>query len=962
MPRRSTRQIASAQQEQVPEQPLQQQLQGPDANLFNLRRHWKWAAVTQFYYIFADLFATNDVSITDIENDFIHGTDVFLPRIMQRLLVTLSYDRKITLDNWQNALRKQYDRRDPDANPLGPPTATAATNSRLSSVLKEEEPEKPSSETGDAKDEDDKQPNGTDPSEGPSSRQQTEDPPTRPIAEEEDTEKNIKPTVDWSELDMLQKLETLHTLIEWQFQNPLRLRSIMKSDDEFASWRTEPIGYDRTQNAYWLIGGNRLWIQRVPPKPPAKKKKRKEAPAVGQKRKAATKEAAAKQKTAKRRKTRAEPAPSTPTATPRGSRAAKEQAKAKLDAQAKALAEYQRQTASQTRSTRSTRNSKPAPPPPPPTRGTRTSSRLRNLQDDGWQQVPDEWLEPQSSPSKGKKTGLEGDDDSISDLTELSDDEEEEEEEEQEESEEEPEEPKERTPTPEPEPEPQQDFVEWETLCVTLAEWEAFPEQFAKSTHYLERSFYKYLTTVVVPEVTAELKAIEQKRRLEEALSHRKRSSRLAQRESEKEAARIAAQKKAEEDAQMARTRRLEARLKREQEEREKKERAREERRANREARVLRRGESAAKSEKDEEEHHSTEDEKLPTKSKPKANGKAKSPARNSKASGARTPGSESDWELDCEICGRRGKNIDDGKPMMCCGHCSKWQHISCHDKMDASQGRPKRDWDKIEFLCRRCLAQRHPPRATAALGQIHQPATGVYAYPSQGRWQNGTSTAYIDSRNHISYGAHPDSYARSAIGQTSSVRSSAAGGYTTQSVYGAHPNQPSNMISFSHYQPQERAFTSDPNRSQVPPQHSNPYMRTNGTNGSWPVDPMKYPHYAGQSSWGPNYANPSVPSHHVAGHSAHGSSLPSSSHSHQVDMSYYRSTAYDQRPPPHASSAAPPPHAASHSHREAYQQYPTSSSYPPAPPSHSPSHPSSLPPVQQPQYSHTRTPYPPQS
>ena len=139
-------------------------------------------------------------------------------------------------------------------------------------------------------------------------------------------------------------------------------------------------------------------------------------------------------------------------------------------------------------------------------------------------------------------------------------------------------------------------------LCVTIVEWEQFPERFAKSTYYAEKAFYKLLTTVIVPQVVGELKvrnhtrfincmllsmrnlqAIEQKRRLEEALNTRKRSSRLATRENEKEAARLAALKKAEEDERMSRTRRAEARQKREEEERLKRETAREERRMKRE-------------------------------------------------------------------------------------------------------------------------------------------------------------------------------------------------------------------------------------------------------------------------------------------------------------------------------------------------------------------------------------------
>ena len=72
---------------------------------------------------------------------------------------------------------------------------------------------------------------------------------------------------------------------------------------------------------------------------------------------------------------------------------------------------------------------------------------------------------------------------------------------------------------------------------------------------------------------------------MEEAVSHRKRSSRLAVKESEKEEARQAAIKKAEEEEKLSRARRLEARLKREEEERLKREAAREKRRLDREER-----------------------------------------------------------------------------------------------------------------------------------------------------------------------------------------------------------------------------------------------------------------------------------------------------------------------------------------------------------------------------------------
>lgn len=41
---------------------------------------------------------------------------------------------------------------------------------------------------------------------------------------------------DWVDLTMLEKLESLHTVIEWHFQNPTRLRHAMRSDDENALW------------------------------------------------------------------------------------------------------------------------------------------------------------------------------------------------------------------------------------------------------------------------------------------------------------------------------------------------------------------------------------------------------------------------------------------------------------------------------------------------------------------------------------------------------------------------------------------------------------------------------------------------------------------------------------------------------------------------------------------------------
>jgi hypothetical protein len=135
-----------------------------------------------------------------------------------------------------------------------------------------------------------------------------------------------------------------------------------------------------------------------------------------------------KPKPAKRQRTSPSKAThDTPTRTGRG-RAAKLQAKIKLDAQAKELAVLNQQARAAGGSTRSLK----APPKPanPRALGTRVSARLRGAQNNEWQAVPDEWLNESSDAHHSgtederldsKKTADERDD-SISDLTELSDD------------------------------------------------------------------------------------------------------------------------------------------------------------------------------------------------------------------------------------------------------------------------------------------------------------------------------------------------------------------------------------------------------------------------------------------------------------------------------------------------------------------------------------------------------------
>ncbi|KAF7316997.1 DALR-1 domain-containing protein [Mycena chlorophos] len=554
--------------------------------LLVLRTHWKWASLSQFLYTFSPVLNMDEVSLADIEDDLVRGSRVVLPRVMTRLLFVLSGDRKVTLDTWQSALRKQYKRRDPDANPIGPEPASSprAAHFRYDSVHSEGGPsDAPSA--------------GPDPELEPEPEQNGQD-----ASKEEETK-------DWLDLSMLEKLDSMQQVTEWLFHNPMRLRTLMKSDDEDATWRIEPIGYDAKSNAYWLIGADRLWIQRTPPRPPRAKPslKRKRLPDESPKR--------PKPKPAPAKRARVEPE--------RG-RTAKARAKIKLETQAKELEELNRAAAAAT-GKRSARKAAA----PPRALGTRLSARLRGTEDeDEWQTIPDEWLSDEEPPSKPAKTGLESGD-SSSELTELS--------EEESEVAEEPE-----TVLPAP------DFVEWETICVTLYEWEHIAARFESGTHYTEKALYKVLTQHIVPVIAEELREIERKRRMVESVVHRKRSSRIAIKEQEKEAARQLTVQKVEATEKKTRAQRLEARIATQEVERSRREAARDRRRQ----------------ERDQDDVGTSEGETVPDdeidvvgEAEPEPPAPAPAPTANGHLVDDAYDNSNN-WMLNCEICGQSGLNM----------------------------------------------------------------------------------------------------------------------------------------------------------------------------------------------------------------------------------------------------------------------------------------------------------------
>lgn len=158
----------------------------------------------------------------------------------------------LSLENWQTSLRKQYKKRDPDLNPIGPEPVVQLPTPAPDSPLgpDDEEPKAESVSTP-----------------GPSSDPRLWNAPPADTAKTDvhefkrdhsgESSADLKldemkvestsvegtplpefqeESKDWLTLPMLTKLDSLHHLTEWQFHNVNRLRTIMKDDDETAQW------------------------------------------------------------------------------------------------------------------------------------------------------------------------------------------------------------------------------------------------------------------------------------------------------------------------------------------------------------------------------------------------------------------------------------------------------------------------------------------------------------------------------------------------------------------------------------------------------------------------------------------------------------------------------------------------------------------------------------------------------
>jgi len=180
--------------------------------------------------------------------------------------------------------------------------------------------------------------------------------------------------------------------------------------------------------------------------------------------------------------------------------------------------------------------------------------------------------------------------------------------------------------------------------------------------------------------------------------------------------------------------------------------------------------------------------------------------------------------------CSKLAHSLQDGdKSLMCCGICTKWQHITCHDRADQLAGRPRRDWKKVDFYCLRCRQR----AAINGTGGHHQESIALHSpnpHPSlRMPSTSGNGISAISSYNHVTYGqGSPSPHMNNGYGTgkgyatVSDLRSSVslsqipAAGYSTSS---ATPS--TKQITFSHYQPQQHDFSSQTTRAPLRQQTS---------------------------------------------------------------------------------------------------------------------------------------------
>ena len=297
MPRPSTRSTRSINHRPLlsppPPQPPTPEEETYLANLTLLRRNWKWAVFSQFYFTFAPLFAMHDIPISVSKPS---ASSPILAN-QQPLIFTLGYRRRpcslhsrthpachvqVTLctyprqedhvrksillphdhltpsfrtDNWQSSLRRQYARRDPSSNPIG--FEPKKVNQKY--ILEPEDPQQSASVSVEPEQTDSRAPSEYKAHHRPKDELDDDSPPVAGLA----SDLEASELREWHDLPIISKLNSMNLLIEWMFHNPHRIRSIMRDDDETAQWVSLPFqAHEHHHDTQHTPAHRTYWIRR----------------------------------------------------------------------------------------------------------------------------------------------------------------------------------------------------------------------------------------------------------------------------------------------------------------------------------------------------------------------------------------------------------------------------------------------------------------------------------------------------------------------------------------------------------------------------------------------------------------------------------------------------------------------------------------------------------------------------
>lgn len=226
----------------------------------------------------------------------------------------------------------------------------------------------------------------------------------------------------------------------------------------------------------------------------------------------------------------------------------------------------------------------------------------------------------------------------------------------------------------------------------------------------------------------------------------------------------------------------------------------------------------------------------------------------------------------------------------MSCGICNRWQHIPCHDSADARAGRARRNWDEVDFTCRKCQEKRSGDSKKKLL-HIH-PQSNQSRHPSLPQQPSSHAHNAQAARS-----TQPHANGRSHVHEEAAF----VPAYSKRDI----PRQSNSSVTFAHYQPLQQGFRAEP----LPRLMLSPRSSPNGGHGAQVHGHgAAFPPYAnGHASLGMNGYGTTHPSAHVPGSAPPTGTTPYASQ-HQIQTPQRA----DHRPAgstwiPYATPGVPP-------------------------------------------------------